>query len=295
MSQFNFNAAQEEPDAGRMGPVPAGWYVLIAKKLEHALTSGGDGEKINAQFEIVEGIHKGNMVFHNFNMRNASEKAEKIGRGQFSALCHAIRQLQIQNLTQMYSIPFKAKLKITKDETGQYEPKNEITAFKDVSDPAAVDVGGAPAATTGPKVIVAPQPTGGSPVPAVGQPWANQAPAQAAPAQQAQPAAAPVQQLAPQPWAQPAAAAPVQQQAAPAAAFQPTPEQMAAWMAQQQAAAQPAPVQQTAQPAWATQPAIDPNAVAASQAAPGQGQTAAPSQGPAVAQQTPPWMQQPAA
>jgi hypothetical protein len=302
MSNFNFNANEEAPDAGRM-LASAGWHSFVCTKLEHKPTEGGDGEKITGNFEIVEGIYKGVNVFHNFNMRNASEKAEKIGRGQFSALCHATRQLVIQQLTQLYSVPFRGKLKITTDPSGQYEPKNEFTAFKDYSDPAAVDVGGVAAPTAGPKVVAPPTAPPAQAAP-IGQPWAagGQVQASAQPPVQQQPAG-----MAPQPWTQPAQA-PVQQQA-PVAQPQPTPEQIAAWQAQQAAQAQAAAAAAYAaqqaqmqaaqppqgQPAWAAAPAVDPNAVAASQAAPGQNQTVAQPQGPAVAQQTPPWMVQPTA
>ena len=294
MSNFNFNANEEAPDAGRM-LAAAGWYPIVCTKLEHSATKDGDGEKINGQFEIVEGIYKGVNVFHNFNMRNPSEKAEKIGRAQFSALCHATRQLVIQQLTQLYSVPFRAKLKIETDTTGQYDPKNVIIAFKDYSDPAAVDVGGA-VPSAGPKVVAPPTAPTAPPAQAapIGQPWAAGAPPAAQPPVQQQPPAG----MAPQPWAQPAAApAPVQQapvQQAPAP-VQPTPEQIAAWQAAQAQAnaaaayaAQQAAMQPPAgQPAWAAAPAVDPNAVA--QAAPGQ-LAAQPAPGPAVAQQTPPWM-----
>ena len=319
MSAFNFNANQEAPDAGRMGPVAAGWYAVMTKKLEHGVTGGGDGEKINAQFEISEGPHKGQSIFHNFNMKNQSETAEKIGRGQFSALCHATNQLMIQDLGQLYGINFKVKVKITTDSTGQYEPKNEITAFKQYNDPAAVNI--VPGATAGPasvaKVVVPPPAAAPAVNPAAT--WAAGAP----PAQA--PAGAPA--LAPQPWAQPAAPAP-----APAPA--PTPAYVApagpvytmtaaangvtreaylatagwtdALLIQQglmvaAAPAAPAPVAPppppappappaAPQPAWATAPVAEAPAAAAA-AAPGQ----APAATDPVAPITPPWMQPPAA
>lgn len=317
MSAFNFDARTEEPDAGRTGPVPAGWYGLATKKLEHGLTQDGSGEKINAQFEIIEGPFKGQMVFHNFNMRNASEKAEKIGRGQFSAMCHATNQLVIQNLTQFYSIPFKAKLKVTKDDSGQYEPKNEITAFKQYNDPAAVDV-----ATPGAKPAGAPTPPAAPAAPATPMP-APQTPAWNAGAAPQAPAAAPAA-LAPQPWAQPPAApapvaapAPTPAAAAPAApalvqvpGAQYTIEQCVAggWTEQQMIeggiatkpmnnaapgyapppAAAPAPA---TQPAWAAAPATDPNAPPAAIATAADGSTQTQTSGSAVAAITPPWMQ----
>ncbi|HEX8349956.1 MAG TPA: DUF669 domain-containing protein [Hymenobacter sp.] len=321
MSNFTFNAQDEAPDAGRAGPVPAGWYAVAAKKLEHAPTSEGSGEKISAQLEIVEGIYKGQQVFHNFNMRNPNETAEKIGRGQFSAMCHATRILQVQNLTQFYGVPMKVRLKITVDATGQYEPKNEITSFKDYNDASAADVKGATAGpAAGPKVIA--PPAAAAPV-APGQPWAATAPAQPAPAQ------APVQ-VAAQPWTQPAAAAPVQPAApapvaapaapAPVAApvvpglvqvpgVQYTIEQCVAggWTQQQMIdggiatlstppapAAAPAPVQEAiaapAQPAWAAAPATDPNAPVVATATAQGGSTPSQPSGPAVAAIAPPWV-----
>lgn len=309
MAIINFDARTVEPDAGRAGAIPAGWYALLVKKLEFGPTNDGQGEKIDAQFEVTEGTYKGAMVFHNFNMKNASEKAEKIGRGQFSALCHATGKLVVQATEELLNLPFKAKLKIDIDATGQYEPKNVVMAFKNYNDPSAVDIA---AATAGPAAKPAGTPTV---TPPATQAWATPAAAVTPPPAAA---SAPATAVA-QPWSQPAAAAPAPAPAAPApVAAAPALVQVegaqytiaqclaSSWTEQQMidngiatrnvpaAPAPAAPAPAAAQPSWAAAPATDPNAVAASAAAPAPGQTAAPSPGPEVAQVVPAWMNKPA-
>jgi hypothetical protein len=293
MSAFNFNANQEAPDAGRMGPVAAGWYAVMVKKLEHGVTGGGDGEKINAQLEICEGPHKGQSVFHNFNMKNASETAEKIGRGQFSALCHATNQLVIQQLEQLYSIPFKVKLKVSNDPTGQYEPKNEVTAFKQYNDPAAVNTT-AVAAVAGPALVKPPAiPVANTPMPPAnpGATWAATAPPAGAPA------------MAPQPWAQPAGAPAAMAPPPPAPAPAPAPAPTGPIYTMTAAANGATREAYLAIQGWTDELLVSQGLMVVSGGAPAPaappppapvGSTPSPVSGPAVAPLTPPWMTAPA-
>lgn len=239
MAIINFDARAVAPDEGRTGPVPAAWYNFAATELKLEPTSAGTGMKLTGVFQILDGAHKGRKVYHNFNMQNPSEKAQEIGHKQFSALCHACRTLVVQDTNQLLNIPFKARVKVTPGD-GQYEAKNEITAFKDINDVAATAAmaaaQAAPAAlhlappAAAPAAPAAPAPA----APAAAQQWqapAAQQPWQAPAVQQA-PNAQPVQQA-------PVQQAPVQQQPWQAPNAQPAP-----------AAAAPAP-----QPTIAQQPA----------------------------------------
>jgi hypothetical protein len=269
MAIINFDARQVAPDEGRMGPVPAGWYLLAAKETKVEPTSDTLGTKLTAQFTILEGMYKGRTVYHNFNIKNNSEKAQEIGLKQLSALCHATRLLVVQDTSQLHNVPFKAKLKIVaavmdplNPLVEKYAAKNEITAFKDAADPSAVDAAGsginlsAPAPTSGaaftpPPVAAAPaaapaQAAGGWAPPASQQPWQQPAPnAQPAPqAVQVQPttiAPSPAPAGAPPAWANAPAQIPAQApaqapaQSAPPVTAAPDGQVMPPWMQDQPA------------------------------------------------------------
>jgi hypothetical protein len=184
MAIINFNANEVAPDAGRGDPVPLGWYIFVAKELKLEPTQDTLGTKITGIMEIVDGQYKGRKVYHNFNMTNPSEKAQKIGRGQFSALCHATGILLVDDTDKLLNIPFKGRIKVTPAE-GQYEAKNEFTAFKNLKEDVG-GVAGAVATMAAPVAAVAPPPPGATPVvpgaapagwtqPAAVQPWGAQA------------------------------------------------------------------------------------------------------------------------
>jgi len=152
MAVINFDATKVAPDEGRGDPIPAAWYNLAPTELNLQPTKDGQGTKISAVFQVLDGIYKGRKVYHNFNMKNQSEKAQDIGNKQFSALCHACRTLQVERTEQLLNIPFKGRVKVEAATMGpdgitvQYEAKNVITAFKDVNDAAAGTPSGATAA-----------------------------------------------------------------------------------------------------------------------------------------------------
>ena len=135
ITTFQFNAEQVKPDAGRPLPIAKGDYLMVMTGGEVKPTSSGTGAYIAGEFKVFSGPHQGHLVFHNFNIRNQSEKAQEIGYGQLSALCHAVGVLNIIDISQLFNRPFTGTLKIggggKNPDTGEeYEQRNEITAFK---------------------------------------------------------------------------------------------------------------------------------------------------------------------
>lgn len=253
MTAFTFDARTVAPDEGRVGAIPAGWYPVMGDQAELKPTSNGDGAYINFRCAVQDGPYKGTFVYHRFNTKNASDKAVEIGYKQLSALCHAIGVLTIENLAQLLNRPFFVKLKHVAAD-GQYDAKNEITAFRPVSDAAAQAgfkeslkgggaVGGgavsAPKASPVAPPPVAPASAGWGNAPAAQPAATAMAPATSTAIPNSAPAAAPAQAAPAQPWAQPAAQAPAQ---APAAE---QPQWAAAPQTQVQAApSQTAPAQE---------------------------------------------------
>lgn len=260
MANFSFDASQVAPDEGRLGAIPAGWYPVAVDETEMKPTSSGDGAYLNVRFNVLDGPYKNSKVWHRFNTKNASEKAVEIGYKQLSALMHAVKVMKMDRTEQLHNVPLFVKLKFVPPE-GQYDSKNEISAFREINDAAAKagfqgTIGaGAPAAA---KTVVPP----------AAKPAAAPAQAQAAwtpPAAQ-------------QPWQAPAAAAPA---AAPAEA-----------PAQAAPAVDPNAGQavQQAQPSWAAAPATVAPAQTTATAAASPAAQAAPSEGAPNADNVPPWM-----
>jgi hypothetical protein len=209
---FTFDATHVEPDQGRVGSLPAGWYSVAIDKSELKPGNNPGTERLNLQFNIVDGAYKGNKFFHGLNVKNPSEKAVEISFKQLSAIMHAIGVLKInESPSELHGRPLKVKVKVVPaemdtDGTVKYEAKNEISAFRNINDPSAVNPSGAAVGGVTPAKIAAPI----APLAQV-QPWAQNVQPAAQPAPIVQPApvqAAPAAAMPVQPWGQPVAAQP---------------------------------------------------------------------------------------
>lgn len=213
MASLNFDATQVAPDMG-FEVLPAGWYDAMIDESEMKPTKDGSGAYLQIRFTIMGGFANGQKVFQRLNLQNANQTAQDIAYKQLSAICHAISVMQLQDSSQLHGQPMKIKLKIRKDQTGQYSDTNEINGYKNINE--QVEMATKPAAPTG----FAPQATAG-----FGQPVAPVVPAFTTPVAPAvNPApAAPVTPAA-QPWQQPQATQPWQQPTAtPASPVNPAP------------------------------------------------------------------------
>lgn len=269
MTAFVFNAREVEPDQGRAGPIPAGWYKVLVSSTEVKPTA--NGEYIAVTYDVLEGAGKGSKIFTNFNVKNTSEKAMDIGRKQFSALCYAVQRLDITDTDQLKNIPFFVRLKVKPAEMDPANPavelyaaRNEPTAYRDINDQLAIaesqKLASGPATAAARPATPPPAAAAMPPQQAWGQPPA------AAPQAQTQPpagwgqppAAAPAQAAPPAAWGQPPAAAPAQQPPAGQPAWAAAPDQPWGQPAAAAPAAHAAPVatpeQQAAHAAAATAP-----------------------------------------
>lgn len=156
MASLQFNAASVAPQQS-FTPIPAGTYIAQITESEIKATKSGTGQMLNATFEVLEGQYKGRKVFGRINIVNANPEAERIGQSQLSALCHATGVMQLQDTVQLHNRPIKIKVKIREDETGKYDPSNDVTGYESSG-----------MAATMPAAVVAP-------APASAAPWAKRA------------------------------------------------------------------------------------------------------------------------
>lgn len=200
MATLNFDARTVAPQTG-FEPLPVGWYNVIVDESEMKPTKAGDGAYLKLRYSILDGQFAGRKIFGNINLQNANPQAVEIGLKQLSAVAHAVGVLLVQDSQQLHNIPLKIKLKIRSDKTGEYEPQNEITQWKNINEPIDAPAAGAPAFAAAPAAAPAWQQPAAAPAPAPAPAWS------AAPV--AAPSAAPWQApaaVAQQPWQAPSAA-----------------------------------------------------------------------------------------
>lgn len=141
MAGLNFNAATVAPSE-TFEPLPAGWYAMMIDQSEMKPTKDGSGSYLECRLTVVEGQYVNRKVFIRLNLNNKSQQAQEIAYRELSAICHATGVMQVNDSAQLHAIPMKVKLKV-RAATAQYEATNEVSGYKNVNDPTAVNPAGA--------------------------------------------------------------------------------------------------------------------------------------------------------
>ena len=109
--------------------LPDGWYSATINKAELANTKDGNGQYIKMRYDITGPTHQGRVVFGNLNIRNASAKAEGIGRQQLGDIMRAIGLSKVTDTDQLVGGVLQIKV-ATRAANGQYEAQNEVKGFR---------------------------------------------------------------------------------------------------------------------------------------------------------------------
>jgi len=112
-------------------PLPEGWYNSTITGAEIKPTKAGDGKYIAVKYAVTGPTHQGRVVFGNLNIKNASTKAEEIGRQQLGEIMRAIGLAKVTDTDQLIGGNLGIKLSVR---TGDYAG-NEIKAFRALGGP----------------------------------------------------------------------------------------------------------------------------------------------------------------
>lgn len=105
MTSLNgFNAAEVDP-ATEFEPVPAGDYTAVITESETKPTKAGTGTYLQLTFQIVDGEHKGRLLWARLNLDNPSGTAVRIARAELSSICRAVNVLRPRDSLELHNIP----------------------------------------------------------------------------------------------------------------------------------------------------------------------------------------------
>jgi hypothetical protein len=107
--------------------IEAGEYVVTAKEAEVKETASGTGEYVKVKF-VTE---QGQVIFHNFNIKNQNEMAQKIGLGQLKDFIRCAGKADPNKLgspSELCGLSAIAKVKL--ETKGDFEGQPRITGFK---------------------------------------------------------------------------------------------------------------------------------------------------------------------
>lgn len=130
-------------NGGNYDPLPEGHYDAHITQAELVPTKDGTGQYIKLRLDITGPSHQGRVVFSNINIRNASAKAEEIGRQQLGELMRAIGLARVQDTDQLVGTHVNVKLTVREARTDAasgktYGAQNEVRAYKAINGAAAM-------------------------------------------------------------------------------------------------------------------------------------------------------------
>ena len=128
MARINFDVSNVAPQES-VSPIPAGVYLAHVVESDVRPLKSGNGEAIALTFQVLAGPYANRKVFANLNVRHTSAESERIAQAQFSALCHAAG-VMANDTTQLHMRPVHIRVKVRKDDTGQYGDRNEVTGYE---------------------------------------------------------------------------------------------------------------------------------------------------------------------
>ena len=130
MAQFNFDTNSVEKRENNYELLPAGWYTAQVTESEIVRLNSGNGSALKLTIEVLQDGYRGRKVWARLNVQHSNPKAEQIAQQQLRELCDSIGVVRMQDTVELHNKPFSVKLKIRKDDTGNYEDQNEVTGFK---------------------------------------------------------------------------------------------------------------------------------------------------------------------
>jgi len=124
-----FNAEEEnKKNPSEYDPIPAGWYYASIEGVELKTTKAGDGQFIAVTFSLI-GKQEGRKLWHNYNISNPNEMAEKIGRGELARLCIAVGKVQLSAPEDLLNSFVDIKVTIKPDNRDKDVMRNFITQY----------------------------------------------------------------------------------------------------------------------------------------------------------------------
>ena len=136
-----FDAREVDPAVG-FDPIPAGTYLAIITESEFKPTKTSVGQYLQLTFQILEGEHKGRLLWARLNLDNPNATTVKIARAELSAICRAVGIMAPKDSVELHNLPLLIKVGLKKrDDTGDLT--NVIKGYEKKGAPAQPAMAGA--------------------------------------------------------------------------------------------------------------------------------------------------------
>ena len=125
---LGYDSAAYQPSTG-FDLIPNNTQVVaLVSEIAPKPTKAAGGLMYAFTFDVVEGDYTGRKLWHNANVKNASPKAEQIGREEIAAIQAATGCHGSPDLSGVFNVPMILTVGVKKD--AEYGDKNVIKSFK---------------------------------------------------------------------------------------------------------------------------------------------------------------------
>jgi Protein of unknown function (DUF669) len=126
-----YDASQGEQMSDRSALPPGEYLAAIAKSDVGPTRKGDGGRKIDLEFEVLDGAHRGRRFWTTLNLWNPNPVAVEIAQRELNSICHAVGKLRVADTQELHAIPMKVTLGVDKagrNVAKSYKPASGGTA-----------------------------------------------------------------------------------------------------------------------------------------------------------------------
>jgi len=118
----------DEPSMG-FEVLPEGTYTVKITAVDWKKTKKEDGQYLQITMEVLDGAHQGSVIIDRLNLKNKSDMAVKIAKGQFAALRHAVGVLDPKDSFELVGPRFQIFLKCEKRSDDPTKMSNVVQRY----------------------------------------------------------------------------------------------------------------------------------------------------------------------
>lgn len=131
-----FDPNEVPEDDNDYGPIPAGWYRAKIVGSDEYENKKKTGRILELQFQVEGPTHENRRIWLRLNYINKNATAQKIASQLLKKITDACGKPHgISTTEEIHGVPIMIRVKVKEDEG--YEPSNEVTAAKKLTNPKA--------------------------------------------------------------------------------------------------------------------------------------------------------------
>ena len=98
-----YDASQGDQMSDR-SVLPAGEYLAAIAKSGVSDTRKGDGRKVDLEFEVLDGAHRGRRFWSTLNLWNPSPTTVEMAQRELNSICHAVGKLRVADTEELHGM-----------------------------------------------------------------------------------------------------------------------------------------------------------------------------------------------